>query len=45
MSIDYDENTNRTVSHFKMYFMESDLDRLLEQYNKDFPGVRRGDTG
>lgn len=33
---DYDEETNKTVSHFKMYFMEFDPQKLLEQYKKDF---------
>ena len=35
--VDYDEETNRTVSHFKMYFMEFDSEKLLKQYREDFP--------
>lgn len=37
MSGDYDQKANRTVSHFKMYFMEFDPQRLLDQYRLDFP--------
>ena len=34
---DYDPKANRTVSHFKMYFMPFDADALLERYRADFP--------
>ncbi|MFH1919771.1 MAG: hypothetical protein ABIP48_07810 [Planctomycetota bacterium] len=34
--LDYDESANRTVSHFKMYFMEFDPEKLLRQYKEDF---------
>ncbi|MHC4403486.1 MAG: hypothetical protein ACYTG0_27835 [Planctomycetota bacterium] len=33
---DYDEKANRTVSHFKMYFMEFDPEKLLQRYKEDF---------
>ncbi len=36
LMIDYDEKTNRTVSHFRMYFMEFDSVKLIEQYKRDF---------
>ena len=36
LRLDYDEKTNRTVSHFKMYFMEFDPEELLKQYKEDF---------
>lgn len=36
LRLDYDEKTNRTVSHFKMYFMEFDPENLLRQYKEDF---------
>lgn len=34
---DYDRKANRTVSHFKMYFMRLDPEKLLVEYKKDFP--------
>jgi hypothetical protein len=37
MTRDYDPEGNRIVSHFRMYFMEFDPDKLLERYKADFP--------
>ena len=36
LRLDYDETTNQTVSHFRMYFMEFDPEKLLRQYKADF---------
>ena len=33
----YDAETNRVVSHGKLYFMQNDPDALLEKYLEDFP--------
>jgi hypothetical protein len=36
LMIDYDEKENRILSHSRIYFMENDPDKLLEQYKRDF---------
>lgn len=41
MRPDYDERQNRTVSHFKMYFVDFDPVKLLDAYKRDFPSGQR----
>lgn len=40
LMINYDEATNTTVSHSRLYFMGFDSERLLERYKSDFPPGR-----
>jgi hypothetical protein len=37
MQVDYDEKENRIFSHSRLYFMEYDPEKLIQQYKQDFP--------